>query len=223
VIWLLTAFLLFFHPAIQDLPHAFPREGAKKVEDNARVTAWDVTWEKNKSTGMHRHLYDYVGIELDDSMTKVTSPEGQTRMASLKRATAYFLPKGTTHMEEGQGDVPRHAILIDLKDTPSPSYVNKTGLPPAFPRDGARKVLENQRIVIWDYTWTPGKPVPMHFHERDVFVVFLESGELKSTTPEGQSTLRSFAANDTLFSSANHSHTEELMRGAARAIFVELK
>lgn len=223
MISLFATLLLLFHGLFQDLPHAFPREGATEIVDNARLTAWDVTWPKNKSSGMHRHAYDYVGIELNDSVTKITGPDGQVHNATLKRATAYFLPKGTTHMEEGVSDVPRHAILVDLKDAPSPSYPNKTGLPPAFPREGARKVLENRRVVIWDYAWTPGKATPMHFHDKDVFLVFLDGGELESTTPDGQATVRTIATNEPQFNPGNRAHSEKMTKGAVRAIIVELK
>src|SRR2546426_245649 len=119
MITLLTTLLLFFHSAVQDLPHAFPREGAKQIVDNARLTAWDVTWPKNKPTAMHKHAYDLVGIELADSTFAVTSQGGQPRTASSTRGRVLFLRKDTIHMEEGLSDTPRHAILVDLKDAPS--------------------------------------------------------------------------------------------------------
>jgi len=34
--------------------------------------------------------------------------------------------------------------------------------PPAFPRDGAKKVAEDDHFVIWDVTWEKGKPTGMH-------------------------------------------------------------
>jgi hypothetical protein len=223
MISLLTTLLLLFHSVVQDLPHAFPRDGATQLLDNSRLTAWDVVWPKGKSSGMHRHAYDYVGIELNDSLTKVTGTGGEARTVKLTTATAYFLPKGTTHMEEGVSDVPRHAILVDLKDAPSPAYPNKTGLPSAFPREGARKLVENQRVIIWDYAWTAGKPSPMHFHDKDVFLVFIGAGELKSTTPDGQATVRPIRLNESQFNPGNRAHTEEMTGGAVRAIIVELK
>ena len=131
MIALLTSFLLLFYSSFQDLPHAFPREGATRIVDNPRLSAWDATWAVNKPTAMHRHLYDYVGVELVDSQTKITSLDGQVRTATLKKGAAYFLPKGTTHIEEGITS--RHAILVDLKDSPSPLYESKTSLPKAFP------------------------------------------------------------------------------------------
>lgn len=45
-----------------ELPHAFPREGAKQIFDNERVTIWDVTWIKGQPSTMHRHRFDLVGV-----------------------------------------------------------------------------------------------------------------------------------------------------------------
>jgi hypothetical protein len=39
-------------------------------------------------------------------------------------------------------------------------------LPPAFPRPGVKKILENERVIVWDCTWTPGVATPMHFHDK---------------------------------------------------------
>src|SRR6266699_6600624 len=98
----------------QDLPHAFPRENAKQIVDNERVTVWDVTWPKGKATSLHRHKYDLIGIDLAEATIKVTGADGQSRTSSTKVGAVVFLNKGTVHIEEGASDNPRHAILIDL-------------------------------------------------------------------------------------------------------------
>ena len=101
----------------QELPHAFPREGAKQLFDNERVTIWDVTWIEGKPSAMHRHKYDLVGVYLVGSPIKVTMPDGTSRESKVDEGFVLFQPKGVTHIEEGLvDDNPRHAILIDLKD-----------------------------------------------------------------------------------------------------------
>jgi quercetin dioxygenase-like cupin family protein len=211
-------------PPDKDLPHAFPRDGAKQLVDNERVTIWDVTWIKGKPSPMHRHKYDLVGVYLVGSPIKVTMPDGTSRESSVDPGFVLFQPKGVTHIEEGAVEEnPRHAILIDLKDFQAPPIPNHSGLPNAFPREGAVKRLENDRVVIWDYRWTLGKPTPMHFHDKDVVVVFMDDGELESTTPDGKSTVTAVHAGMASFNPGNRSHSEKLVSGAARAIIVELK
>jgi quercetin dioxygenase-like cupin family protein len=207
----------------QDLPHAFPREGAKQVFDNERVTIWDVTWLKGKPSPMHRHKYDLVGVYLVGSPIKVTMPDGTSRESSVDEGFVLYQPKGVTHIEEGTVDEnPRHAILIDLKDHKAEPIPNTTGLPNAFPREGAVKRLENERVAIWEYRWTE-KPSPMHFHDKDVVVVVMEGGEIESKTPDGKSRVTRVARGEASFTPGNRSHSERLVSGAARAILVELK
>jgi quercetin dioxygenase-like cupin family protein len=207
----------------QDLPHAFPSENAKQIVDNERVTVWDVTWPEGKPSELHRHKYDLISVDLADASVRVTLPNGQSRTSSLKVGGIEWLAKGAAHFEESVGDKPRHAILIDLKDVKVPPLENKTGLPLAFPREGVRKLLENDRIIVWDYTWTPGKPTVMHFHDKDVVTIYMENGELKSTTQDGQVTSNPISFGDARFNPRNRMHSEELVKGKARAIVVELK
>jgi hypothetical protein len=128
-----------------------------------------------------------------------------------------FVPKGTSANLSGK------YLVIDLKDHPSPRYENKTGYPPGFPRPGSKKLLENERVIVWDYTWQPNVPTPMHFHDKDVVVWFLEDGDLSSTTPEGQSTVNQYTSGTIKFNAGNRTHTETLIKGKQRAIITELK
>ena len=59
-----------------NLPPAFPRDGAKQLIDNDRVTVWDVVIPKGKPTVMHQHKYDMVRVELADTTVRVTNPGG---------------------------------------------------------------------------------------------------------------------------------------------------
>ena len=64
--------------------------------------------------------------------------------------SAAFLPKGTPPKITGR------SIVIDLKDHPVAPIENTSGYPLAFPRPGVKKVLENERVIVWDCTWTLG-------------------------------------------------------------------
>jgi hypothetical protein len=130
---------------------------------------------------------------------------------------AAFVPKGTAPKIDGR------SMVIGLKDSPAPAYTNTTKYPLAFPRPGSKKILENDRVIVWDYTWTPDVPTPMHFHDKDVVVVFLDDGDLKSTTPDGKDVVNSYTPGTTRFNLGGRTHTETLIRGKQRAIITELK
>jgi hypothetical protein len=131
--------------------------------------------------------------------------------------SAAFLPKGKT------SNIARKSIVIDLKDQPVPPIANTTGYPLAFPRPGSKKILENDRVIVWDYTWAPGVPTPMHFHDKDVVVLFLEDGDLSSTTPDGKVVVNSYTSGAVRFNARDRTHTETLVRGKQHAIITELK
>jgi hypothetical protein len=131
--------------------------------------------------------------------------------------SASFLPKGAPPK------IAARSIVIELKDHPVAPIENTSGYPLAFPRPGVKKVLENERVIVWDCTWIPGVATPMHFHDKDVVAMFLEDGDLKSTTPDGQSVVNPHTPRTVRFVLRNRTHTEMLVRGKQRAIFTELK
>jgi uncharacterized protein YjlB len=210
--------------AAQDLPHAFPRDGARQVLDNPWATAWDVTWAPHVQTSLHGHAFDYVGVELVDSTFNVTPPGGDPRQTSKKKGDAYFLPKGTTHSEEGISDQPpRHAVLIDLKPQRSPSVANNTQYRAVFPDGVAKKVVDNPRVVMWDMTWTAGQPAQTYFYTRNTFIVYVDGGELRSSEAGGVEALRQLAAGQVTFVPAGRARLDQATAAPVRAIVVELK
>ena len=119
--------------------------------------------------------------------------------------------------------VPSRSIAITLKDKIVAPLTNTSGFPNAFPRPNGTKVYEDNRIIVWDYTWTRGVPTPMHFHDKDVVVIYLGSGSLRSTTPDGKSVTNTWVPGDTRFNLRDRVHTETLVEGDLRAIITELK
>jgi hypothetical protein len=114
--------------------------------------------------------------------------------------SAAFLPKGTPPKIAGR------SIVIDLKDHPVAAIANTSGYPLAFPRQDVKKVLENDRVIVWDCTWTSGVATPMHFHDKDVVALFLEDGDLKSTTPDGQGVVNPHTSGTVMFNLRNRTH-----------------
>jgi hypothetical protein len=168
-------------------------EKAKSLMENDRVAVWDVT---SATTALPS---DAVFVSLSSS------------------ASAAFSPKGTTPNIAGR------SIVIHLKDYPGVPAANTTGYPLAFPRPGAKKILENERVIVWDYAWSPGVATPMHFHDKDVVVVYLEDGDLKSTSLDGKVVTNTYTFGMVTFNRSNRTHTETLVRGKQRAIITELK
>ena len=153
---------------------------------------------------------------LDVNHVSVAAQPNDAVVVSLS-GIATFMPKGSRANLSGR------LFVINLKDHPVPPIENKSGYPLAFPRPGTKKVFENDRVIVWDSTWTPGVATPMHFHDKDVVVVFLEDGDLKSTTPDGKEVLNKYTTGTVRFNQRDRIHTETLMNGKQRAIITELK
>ena len=169
-------------------------QGVQPVIDNERVTVWDT---RNPLPPAER---DFVAVSLS------------------KKDSAVFGHKGNIPGEAGS-----RTVVIELKDHGVAPIPNNSGYPNAFPRPRAKKLLESDRVIVWSYSWNLGEPTPMHFHDKDVVVVFEEDAALKSTTPDGKSVVNDNKFGDIRFSRRDRTHTELLVRGTGSAVIVELK
>jgi hypothetical protein len=198
-------------------------EGGKQIIDNARVTVWDVIWPTDRRVAVPRYTNDTVTVALTDGPVRIVDLVGTEKTVIRGVGDVQFELRGAGHREEAVGAGVPHDIVIELKDNTVAALVNKSGYPNAFPRPGSKKLLENDRIIAWDYTWTAGVPTPMHFHDKDVVVTYLETGMLASTSPDGQVADNPHYFAFTKYNARDRAHTETLVKGKGRAIIVELK
>jgi hypothetical protein len=168
--------------------------GAEPAVDNDRVTAWDTNGVAPPAQR------DFVAVPLS------------------RKGTAFFGHKGDTPGKAGE-----RTVIVELKGRPAPPLANTSGYPLAFPRPHAKKLFENDQVVVWDYAWRTGEPSPMHFHDKDTLVVFEATGALQSTTLDGKNTVNESKFGDIRFNKRDRTHTELLLRGHARAVITELK
>lgn len=138
-------------------------------------------------------------------------------VVDLKSASARFVKTGTPLLAK------ERSIIIELLEPPIGRLANTTGLPDAFDRPGIEKLLDNERVTVWRYTWLPHRKTPRHFHANDVVVVHLADGVLASTTPDGKTTMNTNSYGLAKFNPRGRVHDEELVKGKARAVIVELK
>ena len=138
-------------------------------------------------------------------------------VVDLKSGSARFVKTGAPLLAK------ERSIIIELLAPPVGPLANTTGLPDAFDRPGIEKLLDNDRVTVWRYTWQPHKKTPRHFHANDVVVVHLADGVLASTTPDGKTVMNTNTVGLTKFNPRGRIHEEELVKGKATAVIVELK
>jgi hypothetical protein len=167
---------------------------AEPVIDNERVTVWDTM------TALPPAQHDFVAVSLS------------------RKGTAIFGHKGDV-----PGGTGVRTVVIELKDHALAPIANTSGFPLAFPRPHAKKLLENDRVILWNYVWRPGVPTPMHFHDKDALVVYEAAGALQSTAPNGKSVVTEYKFAQIRFNSRDRVHSELLVRGQGQAVITELK
>jgi len=178
------------------------------IIDNARVAVFDMK-VPNAVKRLGRVDADVVVISLGGNGAAV--------------GAVTFEPRGAAEVKGLEHSAGPRAMVVELKDAQVPPLKNTSGFPNAFPRPGAKQLLDNARVFVWDYSWTPGVPTPMHFHDKDVVVVYLADGALESTTPDGQSVVNPHYFGFTKYNPRDRAHTEKLVKGSGRAVIVELK
>lgn len=210
----------------QDYPHAFPRNGVTQILDNTRVTVWEVNWRHGDKQPVHRHLYDMAGVYLRYGPITVTALDGTANTgAEFAVPRPYFQGKGITHREEAvtPGAPERLAIMVDLKDAVTDMMVIDDPEPSAYPRDGARSVLENPRVRMWDYTYPANGPAVKRVYRGDVVEVVVTAGTVQVTGPDGKAATRSLMPKQARYISRGTLQTEQAVSGTPRVIAIELK
>lgn len=208
----------------QEYPPAFPRTNATKLVDNERITVWDIVWPKGQPSPLHRHVYDQVGTYYQAGGRVITSLEGTKRSAMTAVGALSTTRRGTTHIEEGATDPPLRAVFIELKqDTASGLSAAPGNVPWAFPREGAKPLLDDERVTVWDYSWTAGARQTMAQFERDTIWVWLGPGTFRVTQPGRAPATSQVKAGEIRSLPRGTVETGEAVEGSLRAMIFSFK
>lgn len=209
---------LFYACAALALAAAQPgwAQAPAPVIDNAQVTVHDLHLVPGTPGPALTHAGDYVVLHISGGRV-----QGNGVAATDAAGSASFGHGGT--VTDTALDAPVHEVVVDLKDGPSGSVPNTSGLPNGFPRPGSKKVFENARVIVWNYAWQLGQPTPMHFHDKNVVVVYGGDGPLKSVSPDGTTVINRYKTGEIRFNAANRAHYEEVISGSQNAVMMELK
>lgn len=198
------------------------------IIDNERVTVWYpapvLTGRPNDAVvisvaeGLPATVNAY--FHPAGSMEKVTGGAIEIGIGAVISQGQAINPQVTADTDAASAKSLRVEIKAAGHIDPLP---NASGYPEAFPRPGSFRMLNNDVVTVWDYRWTVNEPTPMHFHTKDVVVMFLEDGTLVSTTPDGTETANQHYSGEVKFNRADRVHTETLTTRNQRAIIIELK
>lgn len=94
---------------------------------------------------------------------------------------------------------------------------------PPFPRDGAKKVAENEYFAIWDVTFEKGRSTGMHTLPLEQVSVFLNDGPVRFARPDGTWTVEQMKMGSVRYGSKGTTEAEEGIGGPVRAVIFQLK
>lgn len=99
--------------------------------------------------------------------------------------------------------------------------------PNPFDREGATRLFENSRVIVWDNVWKKGQSYPLHEHRYDMTGIFTAWGRVKVTLENGRESgvnTRPFDIPTGFFTLKGVIHKEETLGDdERRGIMVELK
>jgi hypothetical protein len=195
---------------------------ASKAIDNDQVTVWDITLKQGQQGPATPADQDAVILYLEGGTIKSDSTPGSSTDAR-GFGDAVFVPKGSNLRETLVKGGPVHEVMIWLKNAKTKTIANSTKYPPAWPRPGAVKTLENDRVIAWNYSWLPDRPAPTHFHIHQQVVAYRYDGAIKTIAPDGTATTDEHKAGEIRFTEPNRTHSEQWDSGRMSAVVLELK
>jgi quercetin dioxygenase-like cupin family protein len=112
----------------------------------------------------------------------------------------------------------RSGLLVALVVAQSASY------PPPFPREGATKMLDNDRVQVWNVAWPKGSPTALHRHPYDMTGIYYAPGDRVITQVDGSKRPVTTAAGGIIWQFKGLTHIEEgTSEPSLRAVMIELK
>jgi hypothetical protein len=116
------------------------------------------------------------------------------------------------------------AVFACLMLVAASTVIAQQSLPPPFPRTNATKLLENDRINVWDIVWPRGQPTVLHRHVYDQVGTYYQRGGRVITTPDGEKRSNMTEIGRLSTTRKGTTHIEEGNTDPPlRAVFIELK
>jgi hypothetical protein len=154
----------------------------------------------------------------------ITSLDGTKQEVTTEVGNLSSTKRGTTHVEEGTSDSPLRAVFIELlHDGPSGPLDAGSSVAPAFPRDGAEKRVDDERVTVWDTTWPAGASTGPIRYPRNTVTVWLGTGSVRVTSSDGRATTEAIEPGAMGYREAGTVERMEVLSGSPRAVVFEIK
>jgi predicted metal-dependent enzyme (double-stranded beta helix superfamily) len=189
--------------------------------ENERVRVIEAVWEPGASVAAFKgfpssEMLGVVAVVLKGGAVEHLYAGGKKVRQERRPGEVFFQPPDrAVEARQNVGGTRLDMIQVALKKAPPTRQY--TG-----PADGARKLFENARVVVFELALAPGAKTPVHKYAPRVWVI-LEGGDMRSWDKEGKPQEARFASSQVIFLPAQEHTLENIGKANQRIISVELK
>src|ERR1043165_1366845 len=169
---------------------------AKVDNDQARVLV--VRSAPDVKSSLHKHDMNRVMIYLDAGKMTLTDPNGKVETLNFKAGEALWSPAGGLHTSLNVSGHAVRIVEVELKSKPGrASTLKQPPLDPIKVDPKRYKVeFENDQVRVTRAHYEPHGKGVMHEHTLNRVVTFITDGNMKVTTPDGETKTLKTAAGD---------------------------
>src|SRR6185503_16614836 len=202
----------------------FAADNPPKIDnDQARVLV--VSSPPDVKTPLHKHDMNRVMIYLDAGKMTLTDPNGKVETLNFKAGEALWSPAGGLHTSLNVSGHAVRIVEVELKSKPGrTSTLKQSALDPVKVDPKRYKVeLENDQVRVVRVRYGPHDKGVTHEHALNRVVTFITDGNMKVTTPDGESKILKTAAGDVTWGGPAKHTEENLSDQLFEVVVVEFK
>ena len=196
---------------------------AKIDNDQARMLV--VRSAPDVKSSLHKHDMNRVMIYLDAGKMTLTDPNGKVETLNFKAGEVLWSPAGGLHTSLNVSGHAVRIVEVELKSKPGrPSTLQQPALDPVKVDLKRYKVeFENDQVRVFRVRYGPHDKGVMHEHTLNRVVTFITDGNMKVTTPDGESKILKTAAGDVTWGGPARHTEENLSDQPFEVVVVEFK
>src|SRR5213592_2690777 len=175
----------------------FAADNPAKI-DNEQARVLVVNSAPDMKSSLHKHDMNRVMIYLDAGKMTLTDPNGKVETLNFKAGEVLWSPAGGLHTSLNVSGHAVRIVEVELKSKPGrASTLQQPALDPVKVDPNRYKVeLENDQVRVFRVRYGPHDKGVMHEHMLNRVVTFITDGNMKVTTPDGESKILKTAAGD---------------------------
>src|SRR5690349_14143712 len=203
---------------------AFSADNAPKI-DNEEARVLVVSSAPDVKSALHKHDMNRVMIYLDPGRMTLTDANGKVETLNFKAGQALWSPAGGLHTSLNVSGHAVRIVEIELKSKPGrASTLKQPALDPVKVDPKRYKVeFENDQVRVFRARYEPHGKGVTHEHTLNRVVTFITDGNMKVTTPDGESKTLKTAASDVITGGQARHVEENLSDQPFEVVVVEFK